>query len=167
MEIGFHNLRVPKQPRYFKNSIFGIPMRFKENSMDFVIDLSSNCKAEKTILDFLTTLGLSLQCRGTEYIMCIIVAAVNTMAHPKRLCDCYKLVAKKYNTHEKTVEMAIVRAVSSITTHRLDRVNRVFGCEVIAKENLCAGAFLSAVCHRFMVLKSHAMGCTYYAMKDV
>jgi len=148
--------------RIFKGSLFEEDARCNEHQ-DFVIDLSTDCKTEKTMLDFLTTLGLSLHYNGTEYLMCIITTSVNSLCFPRKPGDFYKIAAKKYNISLKIVEMAAMRAVETMTTDRIRRVNQIFGCDVIEKDGLCAGTFLSAVCARFIMLKSHAMGKTFFA----
>ena len=152
--------------RLFKASIFDIPLRFSEDyqrELNFLIDLSSDCKTERTILDFLTALGMPLQMNGTEYMLCIITNVVNSLYLPKRTTDFYQIAADKYKQKKKIIEVAVIRAVASIKLSRIQRANYIFGCEVIEKDNLSAGAFLSAVCGRFIMLKSHEKGKLFFA----
>ncbi|MCL2797808.1 MAG: hypothetical protein FWD58_07120, partial [Firmicutes bacterium] len=80
--------------RIFKGSLFDVSEILSEYQ-DFTIDFSSDCKTEATVLDFLTTLGLSLHYNGTEYLMCIITTTVNSLCLPRKPGDFFKIAAKR------------------------------------------------------------------------
>ena len=157
MTLPLYSYGRKQENRIFNGSFLDETIRIKEPPA-FVMDFSGECAAERTVCDFLMALGLSFAHSGTKYVMHILMTAVNTRACVERTSDAYKIAADRYKISLKTVEMSIARAMESITTGRIERVNCVFGSEVLGKERLCAGAFLCAACRRFAMLSSHAAG---------
>jgi len=128
------------------------------------IDFSSDCKAEKTTYEMLLRSGFDLNKSGTTYVIHTAMYFYKKGFCPIKMSDYYKPVAEKFGTSVKAVEMSIYRAISAIPLYELSSINTMLGSEIIAKgKPVSAGNFLSKLITKILMLKSHAVGETYFA----
>jgi hypothetical protein len=148
--------------RIFAGSLFPLSICVREYGR-IRIDVSSECTTERTIFDILTGIGFDLQMCGTKYIMSIMVQCVNSMSIPEKTSDFYTFACEKFNIQHKAVEMGVQRALETVKAASIFEVNRIFDSPVFHRDaEISPGMFLSNVCARLVMLKSHDLGKTYF-----
>jgi len=157
--------REPKSNRIFGDGILSGNLSVREETKRYVnIDLSSEIGIERTVFDLTSYSGFDLQMLGTKYMICIMASCVSSGYLPFKMREYYIIAAKKYSVQPKAVELAISRAIENINTSDLLRLNMVFDCEIFRRDNttVSPGSFLSCVCARLVMLKSHLKGKPYF-----
>jgi len=153
----------------FRKSSLGRPLSVREQPVlppIVSLDFSTPYKIEETVYQITNAIGFNPQKIGTRFFNCIIARCVNDGEYPLRISDFYKIAVRRFTVTQKTVEVATNRALQDLTLTQLKKINDIVGCEIIRSHAVTVGDFLTSVCSRLILLKSHANGETYFITQD-
>lgn len=166
------NSSLEESPIFLSNKKLGIDSLFASDIIsssiltffesgaeyELKIDFKDEFTTERTIFDFISMLGFDLQMRGTEYLLEIIATVVDRMIIPTNIKKYYDIPASSHKLTTRSIELAIGRAIESCKVDSIMRINKIFNVNVMEYGKITPSDFLTMVCMRFVMYKSHEKG---------
>ena len=146
-----------KMQNVYGNSIFaGKSSKIKDAETAFVYDFSTRKRTERTILNLVSTIGLSSQLNGTKFLIKGLTYFIGIGEPPNRAGDFFRYLANCVGESVRSVQMSIKRAFVNAGFMQLQKINRLFFAEIVPLNNdLNVSELLVKLSTYLVMLKHH------------